>query len=40
LKKFTVFGVGATLFGMELYASLLWDFLAVWALGIIFNALR
>lgn len=37
VTEFTVFGVGATLFGMELYASYLWDFLAAWVLGIVFQ---
>ena len=37
VTEFTVFGVGATLFGMELYASFLWDFVAAWLLGIVFQ---
>src|SRR5665213_4098340 len=37
VTEFTVFGVGATLFGIEIYASFLWDFLAAWALGIVFQ---
>ncbi len=35
--EFTVFGVGATLLGMELYASYFWDFIAAWLLGIVFQ---
>lgn len=37
VTEFTVFGAGATLFGIELYASFLWDFLAAWTLGIVFQ---
>ena len=37
VTEFTVFGAGATLFGMELYASYQWDFVAAWALGIVFQ---
>lgn len=35
--EFTVFGLGATLLGMVLYASYLWDFIAAWLLGIVFQ---
>lgn len=35
--EFSVFGFGLTLFGSELYASFLWDFIAAWALGIVFQ---
>ncbi len=35
--EFTVFGVGATFLGMELYASYLWDFIAAWSLGVVFQ---
>ena len=31
------FAVGATLLGSELYASYLWDFLAAWSLGTVFQ---
>ncbi len=34
---FSLFGLGATLLGSELYASYLWDFVAAWALGIVFQ---
>ncbi len=37
VTEFTVFGVGATFLGMELYASYLWDFVAAWLLGIAFQ---
>ena len=37
VTEFTVFGLGATLFGMELYASYLWDFIVAWLLGIVFQ---
>lgn len=37
VTEFTVFGVGATLFGTELYASYLWDFIAAWSLGVVFQ---
>ncbi len=37
VTEFTVFALGATLLGTELYASFLWDFLAAWALGIVFQ---
>lgn len=35
--EFAVFGVGATVLGTELYASYLWDFIAAWLLGIVFQ---
>ena len=37
LTEFTVFGVGATVLGMELYANFLWDFIAAWSLGVVFQ---
>lgn len=37
ITEFTVFGLGATLLGQELYASYLWDFIAAWLLGIVFQ---
>jgi hypothetical protein len=37
VTEFTVFGVGATLLGKELYASYLWDFIAAWSLGVVFQ---
>ena len=37
VTEFTVFGVGATFLGMELYASYLWDFIAAWSLGVVFQ---
>ena len=37
VTEFTVFGVGATLLGTELYASYAWDFIAAWLLGIVFQ---
>lgn len=37
VTEFTIFGVGATLLGKELYASYLWDFIAAWSLGVIFQ---
>ena len=37
VTEFTVFGIGATFLGMELYASYLWDFIAAWTLGIFFQ---
>jgi hypothetical protein len=32
-----VFATGATLLGLELYASYLWDFIVAWLLGIVFQ---
>ncbi len=37
VTEFTVFGVGATFLGMELYANFLWDFIAAWSLGVVFQ---
>lgn len=37
VTEFTIFSVGATFLGMELYASYLWDFIAAWSLGIVFQ---
>ncbi len=37
VTEFTVFGVGATLLGKEIYASYLWDFIAAWSLGVVFQ---
>lgn len=37
VTEFTVFGLGVTFLGSELYASFLWDFLAAWTLGIVFQ---
>lgn len=37
VTEFAVFAAGATLFGLELYASYLWDFIAAWLLGILFQ---
>lgn len=37
VTEFTVFGVGATFLGKELYASYLWDFIAAWSLGVVFQ---
>ena len=37
VTEFTVFGLGATLLGTELYASFLWDFIAAWSLGVVFQ---
>lgn len=37
VTEFTVYGAGVTLFGAELYASYLWDFVAAWLLGIAFQ---
>ncbi len=37
VTEFAVFGVGATLLGKELYASYLWDFIAAWSLGVVFQ---
>ncbi len=37
VTEFTVFGIGATLLGMELYANFLWDFIAAWSLGVVFQ---
>jgi hypothetical protein len=37
VTEFTVFGMGATLLGMELYANFLWDFIAAWSLGVVFQ---
>jgi hypothetical protein len=35
--ELTIFGVGSTLLGTELYASFLWDFIAAWSVGIVFQ---
>lgn len=35
--EFTIFGIGAKFLGTELYASYLWDFMAAWSLGIVFQ---
>ncbi|WP_157478095.1 DUF4396 domain-containing protein [Granulicella tundricola] len=37
VTEFVVFGVGLTLFGKELYASYLWDFVAAWLIGVAFQ---
>ncbi len=37
VTEFTVLGVGATFLGMELYANFLWDFIAAWSLGVVFQ---
>jgi hypothetical protein len=37
VTEFTVFGLGATFLGMELYASFFWDFIAAWSLGVVFQ---
>ncbi len=37
VTEFTVFGLGLTLFGVELWSSYLWDFIAAWSLGIVFQ---
>lgn len=37
VTEFTVFAVGATFLGLELYASYLWDFIAAWLLGVVFQ---
>jgi hypothetical protein len=35
--EFTLFALGVKLLGSELWASYLWDFIAAWALGIVFQ---
>ncbi len=35
--EFAVFGFGLTLFGVDLWASFVYDFIAAWALGIVFQ---
>ena len=37
VTEFTIFGLGAAFLGTELYASYLWDFIAAWSLGIVFQ---
>lgn len=37
VTEFTIFAIGATLLGSELYASYLWDFLVAWSVGIVFQ---
>jgi hypothetical protein len=37
VTEFTIFAVGATLLGSELYASYLWDFVVAWCVGIVFQ---
>jgi hypothetical protein len=37
VTELTIFGVGATLLGTELYASFLWDFVVAWSVGIVFQ---
>jgi hypothetical protein len=37
VTEFTIFGVGATVLGMELYANFVWDFIAAWSLGVVFQ---
>jgi hypothetical protein len=37
VTEFTLFGIGATFLGMTLYASFLWDFIAAWSLGVVFQ---
>lgn len=39
VTEYAVFAAGATIFGKELYASYLWDFVAAWLLGIVFQYL-
>ncbi len=35
--EFAIFGFGLTLFGADLWASFIYDFIAAWSLGIIFQ---
>jgi hypothetical protein len=35
--EFALFGIGATFLGTALYASYLWDFIAAWSLGVVFQ---
>ncbi|HEY9127258.1 MAG TPA: DUF4396 domain-containing protein [Acidobacteriaceae bacterium] len=35
--EFALFAFGVKLFGSELWASFLWDFIAAWALGVVFQ---
>ncbi len=37
VTEFTLFGLAITLFGSELWASYVFDFLAAWSLGIVFQ---
>ncbi len=37
VTEFAVFGLGVTFLGMELYATYLWDFIAAWSLGVVFQ---
>ena len=37
VTEFTVFALGLTILGIELWASFLWDFVAAWSLGIVFQ---
>ncbi len=37
VTDFTVFGLGITFLGNDLYAKYLWDFVAAWSLGILFQ---
>ncbi len=37
VTDFAVYLAGATLFGVALYASFLWDFVAAWLLGVVFQ---
>lgn len=37
VTEFTLFGLGVTLLGSELWAKFVWDFVAAWLLGIVFQ---
>lgn len=37
LTEFTIFGLSATILGSELWASFTYDFIAAWALGVLFQ---
>jgi hypothetical protein len=37
LTEFSIFWLGLTILGSELYASFLWDFIAAWSIGILFQ---
>ncbi len=37
ITEFTIFGLALTLFGSELWASYIYDFVAAWSLGIVFQ---
>ena len=40
ITEFTIFGLALTLFGSELWASYIYDFIAAWSLGLSFNTSR